>query len=67
MHKKSSQDPDQFKTLDVLVSGTLQRHNYWALSENLNNKKLSKVLRGLATGLPLEELAIELGPKSFYL
>jgi hypothetical protein len=63
MHKKFSHDPDQFKTLDVLVSGTLQRHNYWALTENLTNKKISKVLKGLSIGLSLEELAIELAKK----
>jgi hypothetical protein len=63
MNRRYEDDHDQFRTVNVLVSGTLQRHCYWALSENLTHKKLAKVLRGLPTGLSLVDLAVALAKK----
>jgi hypothetical protein len=54
-----------FKQLDILIAGTLQRHNFWAFSANLNDDELKKLLADVPADVDIEQFAIIMA-KVFY-
>jgi hypothetical protein len=54
-----------FNSIDVLVAGSLQRHNYWNFSELLSNEELGELFEDVQPGLTVESFADLLAAK-FY-
>jgi hypothetical protein len=52
-----------FKKIDVLIGGKLQRHNFWTFSNKLSDKKLKILLQDIPNDIDLETLAKILAKK----
>jgi hypothetical protein len=56
---------NNFNKIDILIAGTLQRHNFWNFSKNLSDRELANLLQGIPEHANLEEIAKILAEK-FY-
>jgi hypothetical protein len=54
-----------FNSIDVLVAGSLQRHNYWNFSELMTDEELADLFKQVPRGLTVETFADFLAAK-FY-
>lgn len=65
LFKRVNETNKNFKRLDVLMAGTLQRHHFWNLSKKLSNEQLARLSSDISPEIDIEGLAATLA-KKFY-